>query len=126
MNAAGMTKMNMAFEQLGDASGWGSGNFSRNFQYDSLNQLVTIMNKNVPGAGQEMLKHIASEAKKYGVSWDLSFGGEAARPSQMELTQGSAQSLIKFCQEYGITSVDFDLEGSGVNGFLKTQCDHLL
>lgn len=116
----GVNEIKLAFAQLCDIDALESSQMGTS----QSNTITQIFQNNYPvgSTTENFLKYFNASAHSYGLKVSLSFGGEAAQPSDMTINgdpSTEAKNLISFLKNYWFDSVDFDIEGSNVEALLS-------
>jgi len=120
MQNAGMNQIDLSFSQLCDIDSLIAADYSQLSPNDVIGSLLQQMvdSKIVFPANTNLLSLITAAAKQNAMNISLSLGGENASSSdftickQGETAEDQAQKLANFMNNYGIASVDFDVEGT--------------
>ena len=129
MKAAGMNQIDLSFSQISCIDNYATGNYENVSSSDILAVLIKQMidSKVYFPPNENLLSLITAAAKQAQMNVCVSFGGEAAGPTDFQIcqsgetVQGQAQKLANYMEQYGIQSVDFDIEGANVEDLLTGQ-----
>lgn len=120
MKDAGMTQIDLAFSQIVDINALVSGDLSNISNGDVIGTLLSQMKSSKVEfpPGTDVLKLITDAAQQSGITTCISFGGETAAPDDFNIGDNPeelAQNLVKFMNNYNVSSVDFDVEGANAS-----------
>lgn len=122
MKEAGMNQVNLSFAQIASIDPLLSGDYC-----DSKDPFVVVLNNEKflgpKGTYVDMLQFYVDTAHQAGIRVDIAFGGQDASGLKIcqagETASGQAEKLAQFMDKYGFDSVDFDLEDTGAETFVK-------